>query len=48
MGYKIENYPISYDNYSREISLPIYYNLTNEQVKKVCDNLKQSINEVLG
>ena len=24
LGYKIEDYPVAYDNYSREISLPIY------------------------
>ena len=29
LGYKIENYPEAYNNYSREISLPIYPQLTN-------------------
>jgi dTDP-4-amino-4,6-dideoxygalactose transaminase len=38
-GYKIEDYPVSYDNYSREISLPVYYDLTEDQVKIVIDSV---------
>lgn len=38
-GYQIEDYPVSYDNYSREISLPVYYDLTDEQVKRVIDSV---------
>lgn len=37
LGYKIKNYPVAYDNYSREISLPIYPQLTNEQVEYICE-----------
>ena len=37
LGYKIEDYPVAYDNYSREISLPIYPQLTNEQVEYICE-----------
>ncbi len=47
-GYKMSDYPISYDNYKREISLPLFYNLTDEQVVSVCNALKASIKEVLG
>lgn len=36
LGYKIEDYPVAYDNYSREISLPIYPQLTNEQIDYIC------------
>ncbi len=32
MGYNINDYPVSFNNYSREISLPVYYDLTDEQV----------------
>ncbi len=35
MGYKIKDYPKTYDNYSREISLPVYYDLTDENVETV-------------
>lgn len=35
LGYQINNYPITYDNYSREISLPVYYDLTPQMVETV-------------
>jgi dTDP-4-amino-4,6-dideoxygalactose transaminase len=34
-GYRIEDYPVTYDNYSREISLPVYYDLNQEQTMRV-------------
>lgn len=43
MGYKIEDYPTTYDNYSREISLPVYYNLTDEQVATVIAAVKAAL-----
>ena len=43
MGYKISDYPVTYDNYSREISLPVYYDLTDEQVQQVCNAVKRSL-----
>ena len=39
MGYKIEDYPIAYDTYIREISLPIYPQLTNQQIDYIVNNL---------
>ncbi len=47
LGYNMKNYPVTYDNYSREISLPIYYNLTKEQVQTVINAVIQSVNKVL-
>lgn len=47
LGYDMANYPITYDNFSREISLPIYYNLTPEQVKTVINAVIQSVNKVV-
>lgn len=35
LGYKMEDYPVAYENYSREISLPVYYNLSDEDVQTV-------------
>jgi dTDP-4-amino-4,6-dideoxygalactose transaminase len=35
LGYKMEDYPLAYDNFSREISLPIYPQLTNEQIEYI-------------
>lgn len=36
-GYNIADYPAAYDNFKREISLPIYPQLTDEQVRYVID-----------
>lgn len=42
-GYRMEDYPVAYDNYSREISLPVYYDLTDEQVQTVIDAVVESV-----
>lgn len=34
-GYRMEDYPVAFDNYSREISLPVYYDLSDENVDTV-------------
>lgn len=47
LGYKIEDYPIAYDNYSREISLPIYPQLTNEQIDYICEVVLSSYKKVV-
>jgi dTDP-4-amino-4,6-dideoxygalactose transaminase len=47
LGYKNENYPVAYDNYSREISLPVYYDLTENQLKKIISVVIESVNEIL-
>jgi dTDP-4-amino-4,6-dideoxygalactose transaminase len=46
-GYEIKNYPVAYDNYSREISLPIYPQLTPEQLKYIVESVVSAINTVL-
>jgi dTDP-4-amino-4,6-dideoxygalactose transaminase len=46
-GYDIKNYPVTYDNFSREISLPVYYNLSEEQVQTVIQAVIDSTNSVL-
>jgi len=43
LGYRIEDYPVTYDNYSREISLPVYYDLTDEQVQRVIAAVKNAV-----
>lgn len=47
-GYKIEEYPVTYDNFSREISLPVYYDLTDGQVQQVIAAVKNAADKVLG
>ena len=46
-GYAMDAFPVSYDNYAREISLPVYYNLTDDQVKIVIDAVIASVSEVI-
>ena len=43
LGYSIANYPITYYNFSREISLPVYIDLTNEQVQIVIDAVVSAV-----
>ncbi|MBO7648286.1 MAG: DegT/DnrJ/EryC1/StrS family aminotransferase, partial [Bacteroidales bacterium] len=42
-GYNIQDYPVTYDNYAREISLPVYYDLTDEQVQQVVAAVKKAV-----
>lgn len=46
-GYKIENYPVALDNYSREISLPVFYDLTDEMIEIIIKAVKDSVFEEL-
>jgi dTDP-4-amino-4,6-dideoxygalactose transaminase len=41
-GYDIKDYPNTYSNYSREISLPIYPQLSEEQVDYVIKSIVDS------
>lgn len=47
-GYKIKNYPQAYTNFSREISLPVFFDLTDEQLKIITDAVIKSVQEVIG
>ncbi len=47
-GYRIDDYPVSYDNYAREISLPVYYDLTDAQVKTVVKAVCEAVKTVLA
>lgn len=48
IGYSIANYPQSFANYSCEISLPVYYSLTDEQVQTVVNAVVSAVNQVLS
>ncbi len=48
LGYKIKNYPTAYDNYSREISLPVFYDLSGQQVQTVINAVIASVEKVIG
>lgn len=47
LGYSPEDLPISFDSYRREITLPVYFDLTDEQVKTVIQAVIDSVNSVL-
>ena len=47
LGYDINNYPVTFDNYKSEITLPVYYNLTDEQVDTVLNALIESVESTL-
>jgi dTDP-4-amino-4,6-dideoxygalactose transaminase len=48
LGYKMSDYPQAYDNYKCEISLPVYYDLTDEQMRIVVNAVKEAVAEVMG
>ncbi|MBX7107193.1 MAG: DegT/DnrJ/EryC1/StrS aminotransferase family protein [Chitinophagales bacterium] len=47
LGYDIHDYPVAYDNYAREISLPVYVDLTKEQISMVVTAVAKAVKEVL-
>jgi len=48
LGYNIDNYPVTYDNFSREISLPVFYNLTLAQMNVVVEAVITSVEETIN
>ena len=46
MGYDLMNYKTTYDNFSREISLPVFYNLSDDQIKTVVTAVINAVNKV--
>jgi len=48
LGYDIADYPVTYDNFAREISLPVFYNITDEQVEAVVRAVVEAVDEVLA
>lgn len=47
-GFKMSDYPVTYKNYSCEISLPIYFDLSDDQLKKVCESVYHAVKKVLS
>jgi dTDP-4-amino-4,6-dideoxygalactose transaminase len=46
LGYDVKNYPVTFDNYSREITLPLYYDLTDDKVETVCRVFMHALNVI--
>lgn len=47
-GYTIDDFPQARHHYSREISLPVYYDLTDDMVDWVLDALVEAVNSIKG
>lgn len=43
LGFRMEDYPNAYNLYTRELTLPLYSTLTEEQVERVCSRLIAAI-----
>jgi dTDP-4-amino-4,6-dideoxygalactose transaminase len=46
-GFKMEDYPQAYKNFSSEISLPVFYNLTEEQQNLVIQAVINAVESIL-
>ncbi|MFN8259053.1 MAG: DegT/DnrJ/EryC1/StrS aminotransferase family protein [Bacteroidales bacterium] len=46
-GYEMKNYPVSYDNYSREISLPVYQDLSLKNVNYIVETIVKIVDSFL-
>ena len=48
MGYEIADYPVTFDNYSREISLPIYPQLDNNLCSHIVTVVRMAVDEIIS
>ncbi|MBQ6819823.1 MAG: DegT/DnrJ/EryC1/StrS family aminotransferase [Clostridium sp.] len=48
LGYKIEDYPNAYAQYSNEISLPVYSKLSLEDAEYIANNVVKLVKEING
>ena len=46
LGYDVKNYPIALSNSNSEISLPVFYDITEEQIKTVANAVINAVNSV--
>ncbi len=46
-GYDINDFPIAYNNYQREISLPVFYDMTDEMINQVIKAVVESVEKVI-
>ena len=47
-GYEITSYPVTLDNYSREITLPVFYDLTDKQIEAVVNAVVSAVEKVIA
>jgi dTDP-4-amino-4,6-dideoxygalactose transaminase len=46
--FNMSDYPVAFNNYACEISLPVYFNLTNEQAQTVIDTAVSAVEKFVG
>lgn len=46
--FNIGNFPNAFDLYKNEISLPVYYNLTNDQTEVVINSVVEAVENIIG
>lgn len=46
LGYEMKHYPVAYDNYSRCISLPVFYDMTGEMLAEICSAVSDSVYDI--
>ncbi|USD24833.1 DegT/DnrJ/EryC1/StrS family aminotransferase [Flagellimonas marinaquae] len=47
MGYDIKDFPLAFNQYKNEISLPIYPQLKDEEVKYICQTVSEAVENVM-
>jgi dTDP-4-amino-4,6-dideoxygalactose transaminase len=47
LGYKMEDYPKTYELYTNEITLPLYNGLTKEQLKYITETVVSAYNHCI-
>lgn len=48
LGYKMEDYPETWNKYSNEITLPVYFNLTDDNVETVINAVVQAVDKIMA
>jgi dTDP-4-amino-4,6-dideoxygalactose transaminase len=48
LGYDMSDYPCAWDNYKNEISLPVYFNLSDEDAQYVAQSVIDVVKDVQG
>jgi dTDP-4-amino-4,6-dideoxygalactose transaminase len=48
LGYRVTDYKTTCDNFSREISLPVFYDLSDEQINTVVKAVTEALNAVVS
>ncbi|MFK8046291.1 MAG: DegT/DnrJ/EryC1/StrS family aminotransferase [Crocinitomicaceae bacterium] len=47
IGYKMENFPLAWSKYQNEITLPVYFDLTDENVQKIIKEVTKAVETML-